>query len=231
MARIVLKLGGRVAAETAVQALCWRADGHDVVVVHGAGPQISARLEERGIRAVFVEGRRVTTPEVLDVVRASMRDVNDEVCSAIGPVALGLMGDEIGLRAAQLPELGLVGHPAPCAPAAVLDAFAQGRVPVVAPLARPDSAGAFATGSLNVNADEAAAALAVGLRAERIAFVSDVPGVLLDDRVVTRLGVDDADRMLGAGQFEGGIVPKLVAAIRAARGGVRADIGATQVVA
>ena len=127
MARIVLKLGGRVAAETAVQALCWRADGHDVVVVHGAGPQISARLEERGIRAVFVEGRRVTTPEVLDVVRASMRDVNDEVCSAIGPVALGLMGDEIGLRAAQLPELGLVGHPAPCAPAAVLDAFAQGQ--------------------------------------------------------------------------------------------------------
>ena len=82
-----------------------------------------------------------------------------------------------------------------------------------------------------MNADEAAAALAVGLRAERIAFVSDVPGVLLDDGVVTRLAVDDADRMLGAGQFEGGIVPKLVAAVRAARSGVRADIGATQVVA
>jgi acetylglutamate kinase len=119
----------------------------------------------------------------------------------------------------------------PSAPAAVLEALAQGRVPVVAPLARLDGATGPGTGSLNVNADEAAAALAVGLRAERIAFVSDVPGVLLDDGVVTRLAADDADRMLGAGHFEGGIVPKLVAAVRAARGGVRADIGATQVVA
>ncbi len=82
-----------------------------------------------------------------------------------------------------------------------------------------------------MNADEAAAALAVGLGAERIAFVSDVPGVMLDDGVVTTLAADDADRMLGAGRFEGGIVPKLVAAVRAARSGVRADIGATQVVA
>ena len=159
-----------------------------------------------------------------------MRAVNADVCTAIGPVALGLMGDEIGLQAELLPALGLVGDPVPSAPAAVLDALAQGRVPVVAPLARLD-ARAQATGSLNVNADEAAAALAVGLGAERIAFVSDVPGVLLDDGVVTRLAADDADRMLGAGRFEGGIVPKLVAAVRAARGGVRADIGATQVVA
>jgi acetylglutamate kinase len=231
MARIVLKLGGRVAAEAAVQSLCWRAGGHDVVVVHGAGPQISAGLEARGIAAAFVDGRRVTTPEVLDVVRASMLVVNEDVCAAIGPVALGLMGDEIGLQAELLPGLGLVGHPVPSAPAAVLEALDGRRVPVVAPLARPVAPGPGEPGSLNVNADEAAAALAVGLGAERIAFVSDVPGVMLDDGVVTRLAADDADRMLGAGRFEGGIVPKLVAAVRAARSGVRADIGATQVVA
>ena len=83
-----------------------------------------------------------------------------------------------------------------------------------------------------MNADEAAAALAVGLGAERIVFVTDVPGVLLgDDRVV-----DDARRRRGRPaarrrSFEGGIVPKLEAAVRAARGGVRAEIGATEVVA
>jgi acetylglutamate kinase len=118
--------------------------------------------------------------------------------------------------------LGLVGDPVPCAPAAVLEALAAQRVPVVAPLA---------TGPLNVNADEAAAALAVGLGAQRILFVTDVPGVLVDDVVAMELGADEASEMLAAGRFEGGIVPKLVAAVRAAREGVRAEIGATAVVA
>jgi len=93
-------------------------------------------------------------------------------------------------------------------------------VPVVVPLA---------AGPLNVNADEAAAALAVGLGAERILFVSDVPGVLLDGAVATVLSADEAEAGLGEGVFEGGIVPKLMAAVRAARGGVRATIGATEV--
>ena len=82
-----------------------------------------------------------------------------------------------------------------------------------------------------MNADEAAAALAVGLGAARIVFVSDVPGVLMDGAVLEHIGVDEADRMLGDGTFEGGIVPKLVAAVRAVRGGVQASIGATEVVA
>jgi acetylglutamate kinase len=218
----VLKLGGRVAVAAAEEAHRWRATGHDVVVVHGAGPQITAELEARRGAVTFVDGRRVTTQEVLEVVRSAMRSVNHAVCAAIGPLAVGLMGDEIGLPAVPVPALGLVGDPLPSAPAPVLDALAQGLVPVIAPLA---------AGPLNVNADEAAAALAVGLGAERIAFVSDVPGVLIDDRVAEVLVADEADRMLGAGRFEGGIVPKLVAAVAAARGGVRAEIGATQVIA
>jgi acetylglutamate kinase len=222
MGRVVLKLGGRVAAGAASQALVLREQGHEVVVVHGAGPQITAELEARGVTPSFVEGRRVTTPEVLAVVRESMRAVNDQVCAALGPVAVGLQGDEIGLAAEPVAALGLVGDPAPSAPAAVLEALAQDRIPVVAPLA---------AGPLNVNADEAAAALAVGLGAERIVFVSDVPGVMLDEQVVATLDADDVDRMLGAGRFQGGIVPKLAAAIRAARGGVRAEIGATRVTA
>jgi acetylglutamate kinase len=102
----------------------------------------------------------------------------------------------------------------------VLEALAAGRVPVVSPLAE---------GPLNVNADEAAAALAVGLGARQILFVSDVPGVLVEGRLARVLPADEAEAALDAGSFEGGIVPKLVAAVRAARGGVRASIGATEV--
>ncbi len=220
--RVVLKLGGRIAGDAARQAIELRDDGHEVVVVHGAGPQITAEMERRGISPTFVHGRRVTTPEVLEVVRDSLLAVNAVVCAALGPDAVGLAGDEIGLAAEQVAELGLVGAPLPSAPAAVLDALARGSIPVVAPLAE---------GPLNVNADEAAASLAVGLRADRILFVSDVPGVLVDDDVVPTLRADEAEDMLVAGRFEGGIVPKLVAAIVAARGGVRTSIGATEVVA
>jgi acetylglutamate kinase len=215
---VVLKLGGRVAAE-AVRAALAEVDG-SVVIVHGAGPQITAGMESRGISPTFVAGRRVTTPEVLEVVREALAAVNDEVCKAIGDEAVGLLGDEIGLEARQLSELGLVGEPLPSAPPAVVEALAAGRVPVVAPLA---------SGPLNVNADEAAAALAVGLGAERILFVTDVPGVLLDGEVATVLSADDAEAGLAEGRFEGGIVPKLMAAVRAARGGVRASIGSTEV--
>jgi len=215
---VVLKLGGRVAASVVSEALA-AIDG-PVVVVHGAGPQITAELERRGIAPAFVAGRRVTTPAVLDVVREALDALNAELCAAIGPAAVGLRGDEIGLEARRVDDLGLVGDPAPSAPAAVIAALAGGRIPVVAPLA---------TGPLNVNADEAAAALAIGLRASRILFVSDVPGVLLDGEVAAVLPADDAEAGLADGRFEGGIVPKLMAAVRAARGGVRASIGATEV--
>jgi acetylglutamate kinase len=184
-------------------------------------------MERRGIDPTFVDGRRVTTTEVLHVVRASLAEVNHDVCGAIGPLALALFGDEVGLQATQVEALGLVGHPTPSAPAAIEAALAAGRIPVVAPLA----VGTGEVGTLNVNADEAAAALAVGLGAERIVFVSDVPGVLVEGAVVEHIAVDDADRMLGDGTFEGGIVPKLHAAVLAARGGVQAAIGATEVVA
>ena len=215
---VVLKLGGRVAAD-AVRAALADVDG-PVVIVHGAGPQITAGMELRGISPTFVAGRRVTTSEVLEVVREGLTAVNEEVCRVIGDDAVGLFGDEIGLRAHHVRELGLVGEPVPSAPPAIVEALAAGRVPVVAPLA---------AGPLNVNADEAAAALAVGLGAERILFVTDVPGVLLDGEVASVLPADEAEAGLAEGRFEGGIVPKLMAAVQAARGGVRASIGSTEV--
>jgi len=116
----------------------------------------------------------------------------------------------------------MVGDPIPCAPPAVLAALDAGLIPVIAPLAE---------GPLNVNADEMAAAIAVGIGAERIQFITDVPGLLDGGAVVPVIGADVASRMLDAGSFEGGIVPKLRAAITAAQLGVRAEIGRTAVVA
>ena len=115
--------------------------GYDVIVVHGAGPQITAEMERRGITPSFVDGRRVTTAEVLEVVRESLAEVNAAVCAAIGADAVPLFGDEIGLPAAQVESLGLVGHPAPSAPPEVVAALAAGRIPVVAPLAAEPEAG------------------------------------------------------------------------------------------
>jgi acetylglutamate kinase len=218
--RVVLKLGGRVATATAGRALELERSGHEVVVVHGAGPQITAELERRGARVAFVDGRRVTDAETVAVVRESLLAVGAEVSAALGPTAVQLVGDEIGLVARRVPGVGLVGTPLPCRPPAIEAALAAGRIPVVAPLA---------AGPLNVNADEAAAALAIGLRADRVLFVTDVPGVLVDGLVAEQLDASAADRLLEDGELEGGIVPKLVAAVRAARLGVRAEIGVTAV--
>jgi acetylglutamate kinase len=218
--RIVVKLGGRVAREAAREVLALADAGHQVCVVHGAGPQISDEMTLRGLPVEFVGGRREKPTEGLEVERESLASVNAAVCAAIGPRALPLFGDELGLRARQVPELGLVGTPLASGPSALCKALDAGRIPVVAPLAR---------GPLNVNADEMAAALALGLGADEISFLTDVPGVLLDGAVVERIGADEAAALLDGGGFEGGIVPKLRAAIAAARGGVRAEIGATAV--
>jgi acetylglutamate kinase len=220
--RIILKLGGRVAADSVELVHEHHAAGEEVVVVHGAGPQITEELHERGLGTRFVAGRRVTDPATLAVVRESLAAVGAELSAALGPAALHLVGDEVGLEATRLPELGLVGRPLACRPAAVVAALDDGRIPVLTPIA---------VGPLNVNADEAAAALASGLGADRLVFVSDVPGVFLNGAVAHELHVDDADELLEAGAFEGGIVPKLLAAVRAARLGITAEIGETAVVA
>jgi acetylglutamate kinase len=208
---IVLKVGGAV-ADAQLGEL------EDTVVVHGGGPQISAAMEQAGLPVTFAGGRRVTDAVALGVVREALLRVNRELCSAIGPRAVGLAGDEIGLRATRVPELGHVGTPVPSRPQAVLEVLAAGKIPVVAPLAE---------GPLNVNADDMAAALAVGLGAERIVFLTDVPGVLRDEQVLAEIAAHEVE----TGEFEGGILPKLQAAVVAAREGVRAEIGETMVVA
>jgi acetylglutamate kinase len=211
---IVLKVGG---ASLAATELSLR---DETVVVHGAGPQISLEMERAGIPVEFVDGRRMTTLAGIEIVRAAYQRVNAMLCEAIGDRAVGLFGDEIGLKAERVPELGLVGDAIPSRPHAIVDALGTGKVPVVAPLAE---------GPLNVNADEAAAALALGIGADELLFLTDVDGLILGGRVVDSIGVDDARELLDGGTLQGGIIPKLGAAVTAARGGVNATIGRTAV--
>jgi acetylglutamate kinase len=222
MTRVVLKVGGAVAKEAADHVLALVAEGLEVCVVHGAGPQITDEMRRRAIPVEFVAGRRRTGPAALEVVRESLHEVNGTLCAAIGELAVPVFGERDGLLAVPVPPLGLVGDPLPCRPARVLDALAAGRIPVIAPMA---------VGPLNVNADDAAAAIALGLGARRLVFLTDVPGLLVDDEVVDAIDVRNATRMLDAGLFEGGIVPKLRAAAVAAASGISAEIGRTAVVA
>jgi acetylglutamate kinase len=221
VSRIVVKVGGAV-AEASGEAVLALAAEHEVCVVHGAGPQISLEMERAGINVEFVDGRRVTSPAALELVRASFQRVNTLLCEAIGERAVPLFGDQIGLQAEAVPELGLVGNALPSRPAAIVEALDAGKIPVVAPIAE---------GPLNVNADEAAAALAIGLSVDELLFLTDVDGLILDGSVVDEIGIDAATELLDGGTLQGGIIPKLGAAVTAARNGVAATIGRTAVTA
>jgi acetylglutamate kinase len=220
MSLTVVKCGGALLAKERFVLGAHVHEGEGAVVVHGAGVRITAALEQAGIATRFADGRRVTTPEALPVIRAAFLAENRALCAQIGPRAVGLMGDDLGLIGERIDELGEAGTLLPLVPSWLWQLLASDVVPVIAPLAR---------GPLNVNADDAAAILAIALSADRLVFVSDVPGVLVDGEVVPRLSAQDVAGLNGA--LSGGILPKLEAAIAAAREGVRAEVGATLVVA
>jgi acetylglutamate kinase len=220
MSLTVVKCGGAALAKEPFELARFVGPAEGAVVVHGAGSRISAALEAAGVPSAFDEGRRITTPEAVPHVREAFARENRALCRQIGSRAIGLMGDDLGLEADRLPGLGEAGMLLPRVPPLLWALLATDAVPVIAPLAR---------GPLNVNADDAAAVLAVALRADRLVFVSDVPGVLVDGEVVPRLSGREVGSLGGA--LSGGIVPKLQAALLAAREGVRVDVGATVVVA
>jgi acetylglutamate kinase len=216
----VVKCGGAALARGAFVIERYLEHGESACVVHGAGARINAALHEARIESHFVDGRRFTSSDALPIVREAFRRENDELCRQIGDRAVGLMGDELGLEADRLPGFGHVGLLRPVVPARLEETLAARDIPVIAPLAR---------GPLNVNADDAAAVLAIALGAERLVFVSDVAGVIVDGAVVPELSAGDISGLNGA--LSGGILPKLEAAVAAARGGIRAEVGATLVVA
>ncbi|MCL3860082.1 acetylglutamate kinase [Actinotalea sp. K2] len=202
------------------------------VVVHGGGPQISAMLERLGIPSEFRGGLRVTTPESMDVVRMVLTgQVSRELVgllNAHGPYAVGLSGEDGGLFGArrrkatvagELVDVGQVGDVVEVDPRAVQDLLDAGRIPVVSTVA-PDVDDP--TQVLNVNADTAAAALAVALGAAKLIILTDVEGLYTSwpDRssLTSEIRSSQLARLLPS--LESGMVPKMEACLRAVRGGV-----------
>jgi acetylglutamate kinase len=203
------------------------------VVVHGGGPQVTDHLERLGIDSVFTAGLRVTTEETIDVVRMVLNGkVNKDIVGLInrhGSFAVGLSGEDANLFTAQRKlalvdgspvDIGLVGEIVTTDPAMVAALLADGRIPVISSVARGDRDGAV----YNVNADTAAAALAVALGAAKLVVLTDVEGLYRDwpasDEVISELDADDLEKLLPA--LSAGMIPKMEACLAAVRGGVPA---------
>jgi acetylglutamate kinase len=243
---VVIKFGGHAMTDEALCAafaqdvVFLRYAGLRPVVVHGGGPQISEHLDKLGIPTTFAAGLRVTTPETMDVVRMVLTgQVNRDVVGQInrhGPFAVGMSGEDANLLTATRAEatvdgspvdLGQVGNIAAVDPGAVRTLLADGRIPVISSVARGAAGEVF-----NVNADTAAAAIAVALGAAKLVLLTDVAG-LYEDWPGDGTGDDAADlRLKVISQLDAagltamlpglseGMIPKMRACLTAVRGGV-----------
>ena len=239
----VIKYGGHAMTDAALRAafaqdvVFLRYAGLRPVVVHGGGPQISAHLERLGVASTFTAGLRVTTPEMMDVVRMVLTgQVNRDVVGLInryGPFAVGMSGEDANLFTAsrrgavvdgEFVDIGLVGEIDAVNPAALQVLLADGRVPVVSSVARGAGGEIY-----NVNADTAAAALAVALGAAKLVVLTDVEGLYPDwpaggpasaepGSVISQLSATELERLLPG--LSAGMIPKMEACLRAVRGGV-----------
>jgi acetylglutamate kinase len=237
-ATVVVKYGGNAMTDPllrkafAADMVFLRYTGLKPVVVHGGGPQISAMLGRLGIESEFRGGLRVTTPEAMDVVRMVLvGQVGRELVGLVnehGPYAVGLSGEDARLFTAVrrpayvggLPvDVGQVGDVDTVNASAVTDLVAAGRIPVISSVA-PDADGVLH----NLNADTAAAALAVALNARKLVVLTDVAGLYADwpdtDSIVSQITADELAGLLP--RLESGMVPKMEACLRAVRGGVPA---------
>jgi acetylglutamate kinase len=233
---VVVKYGGNAMTSPDLQ----RAFAEDIVflryaglrpvIVHGGGPQITEHLDRLGMRSEFRAGLRVTTPEAMDVVRMVLTgQVNPDVVNLVndhGPFAVGLSGEDAGLMTAErrhalvdgeLIDIGQVGDVVAVDPSTVHALLDAGRIPVIATVARGADGLTY-----NVNADTAAAAMAVGLGAEKLVVLTDVEGLYADwpasTEIVSRITVDELAGLLPS--LSSGMIPKMEACVRAVRGGV-----------
>ena len=233
---VVVKFGGNAMVDEALQKafaedmayLRWV--GIRPVVVHGGGPQISARLAELGIESEFRGGFRVTTEETITVVRDVLREqISAQLAQLIqesGAETAIMSGEDANLFRAEKTvldtaegpvDIGLVGEVTQVNPRIVLEALEAGRVPVISTVA-PTTSGEL----LNVNADLAAAALAVALGAEKLMVLTDVPGLYSDwpnrDSLVSEITTGELETLIP--NLESGMIPKMQSCLKAVQGGV-----------
>jgi acetylglutamate kinase len=233
---IVVKYGGNAMTSPELQqafaedVVFLRYAGVRVVVVHGGGPQITAHLDRLGLDSEFRGGLRVTTPETMQVVRMVLvGQVNSDVVSLVnahGPFAVGLSGEDAQLFTAErrdalvdgeAVDVGFVGEVVDVQPQILHALLDEAKVPVVATVARGLDGELY-----NVNADTAAAALAVALGAEKLVVLTDVEGLYADwpasDEVISEIKADELAELLPS--LSSGMVPKMEACLKAVQGGV-----------
>jgi acetylglutamate kinase len=240
---VVLKYGGNAMSDDALReafaqdVVFLRYAGLRPVVVHGGGPQINAHLDRLGIETTFAAGLRVTTKETMDVVRMVLTgQVNREIVGLInahGPFAVGMSGEDAHLMIArrmqvevdgQPVDLGQVGEVVTVNPGAVQALLADGRIPVISSVASSESGEV-----LNINADTAAAALAVALGAAKLVFLTDVAGLYphwsgkdvasaLAARPISQLTADELAALMPG--LSDGMIPKMSGCLTAVLGGV-----------
>jgi acetylglutamate kinase len=233
---VVIKYGGHAMEDETLRAafaqdlVFLRYAGLRPVVVHGGGPQITEELDRRGVESTFTAGLRVTTPETLEIVRMVLSGkVNKDLVGLInrhGPFAVGMSGEDAGtftaIRKAAVVDgepvdIGLVGEIVATDCGAIEALLADGRIPVVSSVAGGQDGEVY-----NVNADTAAAALAVALGAAKLVVLTDVAGLYRDwpssDEVISQLTAPELELLLPG--LAAGMIPKMEACLFAVRGGV-----------
>ena len=235
---VVVKYGGNAMVDEVLKAafaadmVFLRTVGAKPVVVHGGGPQISDMLSRVGLEGEFKGGFRVTTPEVMEIVRMVLfgrvgRDLVGLINSH-GPYAVGTSGEDAGLFTATkrlvdvggVPtDIGLVGDITDVNPAALMDIIEAGRIPVVSTIAPGEDGEVY-----NINADTAAGALAEAIGAERLLILTNVEGLYTDwpnrDSLVSKIVTSELENLLP--DLDSGMIPKMESCLRAVRGGVSA---------
>ncbi|HEY1675897.1 MAG TPA: acetylglutamate kinase [Streptosporangiaceae bacterium] len=233
---VVIKYGGNAMTSDelrlafAEDLVFLRYAGLRPVVVHGGGPQITEHLDRLGLESTFTAGLRVTTPETMDVVRMVLTGkVNKDIVRLInrdGPFAVGMSGEDANLFTASRKaaivdgepvDIGLVGEIETTDPGAIRALIADRRIPVVSSVARGEDGEVY-----NVNADTAAAELAVALGAAKLMILTDVPGLYrtwpATGEVISELAASELEGMLPG--LSSGMIPKMGACLTAVRGGV-----------
>jgi acetylglutamate kinase len=226
---IVIKLGGHAmisdeALETfARDVVLMRQVGINPVIVHGGGPMINSMLDKLNIESEFIDGKRVTDSETMNIVEMVLSgNVNKKIVQAINNQdgrAVGLSGKDAKLIICEQekPELGLVGSPTDVNPEVIFTLFENDMIPVIAPL------GAGNNGeTLNINGDTVSGAIAAALKADRLLLLTDVTGVQDENgSIITELDSTQIKNWINEGIISGGMIPKTETALLALEGGVR----------
>jgi acetylglutamate kinase len=228
---LVIKYGGNAMTEPelrasfAVDVVLLKYIGMRPVIVHGGGPQIGRALERVGKRSTFVDGLRITDDETMEVVEMVLGGkVNREIVALVqrgGGRSIGLTGSDgdmirVTQRLENDRDLGRVGKVIAIDPAPIVAVADAGFVPVIAPIG-VDDAGV----THNVNADEAAGAIASALSAEKLMLLTDVDGVKdFEGRLIRQLGVREARKQIAEGTIREGMIPKVECCAKALEAGV-----------